>query len=110
MRDAGAGPLHEHRILRLWSHALPRDSGRRRPDTFFPSSLLAALPAIEAELAGLARIQAVHPGADGSERLLPPQSGHSSLTCWKRNVLTAFMRLDFTMALSTHCDHWELPK
>jgi 23S rRNA (adenine2503-C2)-methyltransferase len=28
------------------------------------------LPAIEAELAGLARIQAVHPGADGSERLL----------------------------------------
>jgi len=70
MRDAGAGPLHEHRILRLWSHALPRDSGRRRPDTFFPSSLLAALPAIEAELAGLARIQAVHPGADGSERLL----------------------------------------
>jgi 23S rRNA (adenine2503-C2)-methyltransferase len=70
MRDAGAGPLHEHRILRLWSHALPRDSGRRRPDTFFPSSLLAALPAIEAELAGLARIHAVHPGADGSERLL----------------------------------------
>ena len=70
MREAGAGPLHEHRILRLWSHALPQDSGRRRPDTFFPSSLLAALPAIEAELAGLARIQAVHPGADGSERLL----------------------------------------
>jgi len=70
MRDAGAGPLHEHRILRLWSHALPRDSGRRRPDTFFPASLLAALPAIEAELAGLARIHAVHPGADGSERLL----------------------------------------
>jgi len=70
LRDAGAGPLHEHRVLRLWSHALPRSSGRRLPETFFPSSLLAALPAIEAELAGLARIQAVHPGADGSERLL----------------------------------------
>ncbi len=70
LRDAGAGPLHEHRVLRLWSHALPRDSGRRRPETFFPASLMAALPAIEAELAGLARIQAVHPGADGSERLL----------------------------------------
>jgi len=70
LRDAGAGPLHEHRVLRLWSHALPRDSGRRRPQSFFPSSLLAALPAIEAELAGLARIHAVHPGADGSERLL----------------------------------------
>lgn len=70
LRDAGAGPLHEHRILRLWSHALPRSSGKRRPESFFPSSLLAALPAIEAELAGLARIQSVHPGADGSERLL----------------------------------------
>ena len=70
LRDAGAGPSHEQRILRLWSHALPRHSGRRLPETFFPAPLLAALPAIEAELAGLARIQAVHPGADGAERLL----------------------------------------
>ena len=70
LREAGAGPIHEHRILRLWSHALPRNSGKRRPESFFPSSLLAALPSIEAELAGLARIHAVHRGADGSERLL----------------------------------------
>ncbi|MBD9667042.1 RNA methyltransferase [Variovorax sp. VRV01] len=70
LREAGAGPSHEQRILRLWSHALPRNSGRRLPASFFPSSLLAALPSIEAELAGLARIHAVHPGADGSERLL----------------------------------------
>jgi 23S rRNA (adenine2503-C2)-methyltransferase len=70
IREAGAGPLHEHRILRLWSNALPRDSGKRRLESFFPSSLLAALPSIEAELAGLARVHAVHPGADGSERLL----------------------------------------
>jgi 23S rRNA (adenine2503-C2)-methyltransferase len=70
LRAAGAGPSHTQRILRLWSHALPRDSGRRLPHSFFPASLMAALPAIEAELAGLARIHAVHPGADGSERLL----------------------------------------
>jgi 23S rRNA (adenine2503-C2)-methyltransferase len=70
LRDAGAGPSHTQRILRLWSHALPRDSGRRLPHSFFPASLMAALPGIEAELAGLARIHAVHPGADGSERLL----------------------------------------
>ena len=70
LRDAGAGPSHTQRILRLWSHALPRDSGRRPPHSFFPASLMAALPGIEAELAGLARIHAVHPGADGSERLL----------------------------------------
>ena len=42
----------------------------RRPESFFPSSLLAVLPSIEADLAGLARIHAVHSGADGSERLL----------------------------------------
>ena len=70
LQQAGAGPLHEHRVLRLWSHALPRESGRRLPSTFFPASLLAALPAIEAELASLARIHAVEPAADGSERLL----------------------------------------
>ncbi|OUM04141.1 RNA methyltransferase [Variovorax sp. JS1663] len=70
LREAGAGPSHEQRILRLWSHALPRDSGKRRPKSFFPSSLMAALPSIEAELAGLARIHTIHPGADGAERLL----------------------------------------
>lgn len=70
LRAAGAGPSHEHRVLRLWSHAQPRDSGRRLPGTFFPASLLAELPAIEAELAGLAQVHSVHPAADGSERLL----------------------------------------
>ena len=70
LREAGAGPSHEHRVLRLWSNALPRSAGKRKPETFFPSSLLAALPSIEADLAGLARIHAIHPGADGSERLL----------------------------------------
>jgi len=70
LHDAGAGPLHEHRVLRLWSHALPRNSGRRLPESFFPSTLLAALPGIEADLAALAHIHSVHPGADGSERLL----------------------------------------
>ena len=70
LRAAGAGPSHEHRVLRCWSHAQPRDSGRRLPATFFPAPLLAALPAIEAELAGLARIHSAHPGAGGAERLL----------------------------------------
>jgi len=70
LRQAGAGPLHEQRVLRLWSHALPRDTGRRKPGTFCPSSLLAALPEIESDLAALARVHSAHPGADGSERLL----------------------------------------
>ncbi|MDB5859725.1 MAG: putative methyltransferase [Ramlibacter sp.] len=70
LRAAGAGPTHEQRVLRLWAQALPQDSGKRRPADFLPASLLAALPGIEAELQGLARLQSAHPGADGSERLL----------------------------------------
>ena len=70
LRAAGAGPTHEQRVLRLWSQALPQDSGRRRPQDFLPATLLQALPSIEAELAGLATLQSAHPGADGSERLL----------------------------------------
>ena len=31
LREAGAGPSHEQRIVRLWSHSLPRNSGRRLP-------------------------------------------------------------------------------
>ncbi|GAB3663215.1 RNA methyltransferase [Ramlibacter alkalitolerans] len=70
LRAAGAGPTHERRILRLWSNALAMDSGKRRIEDFLPASLRAELPAIEAELAALARIVSVHPGSDGSERLL----------------------------------------
>jgi 23S rRNA (adenine2503-C2)-methyltransferase len=70
LRAAGAGPSHERRILRLWSQALPMDSGKRRIEDFLPASLRDALPAIEAELRAIARIHSVHPGADGSERLL----------------------------------------
>jgi 23S rRNA (adenine2503-C2)-methyltransferase len=70
LRAAGAGPSHERRILRLWANALPQDSGKRRIEDFLPQSLREALPAIEAELQGLARVASAHPGADGSERLL----------------------------------------
>jgi len=70
LRAAGAGPSHEFRVLRLWSQALPQDSGKRRIEDFLPHALRDALPAIEAELEGLARVVSVHPGEDGSERLL----------------------------------------
>jgi len=70
LRAAGAGPGHEFRVLRLWSQAMPQDSGKRRIENFLPQSLREALPAIEADLDALARIVSVHPGEDGSERLL----------------------------------------
>jgi 23S rRNA (adenine2503-C2)-methyltransferase len=56
--------------LRLWSQALPQDSGKRRIEHFLPRSLREALPAIESTFEGLARILSVHPASDGSERLL----------------------------------------
>ncbi|MBS0449829.1 MAG: RNA methyltransferase [Proteobacteria bacterium] len=70
LRQAGAGPSHEHRFLRTWLRAQPGNSTKRPPEKFFPASLLAALPAIETDLAALARIQVVDAGEDGSERLL----------------------------------------
>lgn len=70
LRVAGANPAHEFRILRLWSQALPQDSGKRRLDDFLPAALRQALPDIQLELANLARLASAHPGEDGSERLL----------------------------------------
>ncbi|MBK0394113.1 RNA methyltransferase [Ramlibacter algicola] len=70
LRALGAGPSHERRVLRLWSNALPQDSGSRAIEDFLPKSLREGLPAVEAELAGLARLVSRHPGEDGSERLL----------------------------------------
>ena len=62
--------MHERRVLRLWLAALAQDSGRRPIASFLPQALRAALPDIEAELAGIARLRSRHPATDGSERLL----------------------------------------
>lgn len=70
LQAAGAGATHVQRVLRLWCNALPQTSGTRRIENFLPASLLDALPQIELELDGLARVHSAHSGADGSERLL----------------------------------------
>ena len=70
LRTAGAGPAHERRVLRLWSHGLPQDSGPRAIESFLPQRLRDELPGITDELAGLARLVSQHPGEDGSVRLL----------------------------------------
>jgi 23S rRNA (adenine2503-C2)-methyltransferase len=70
LRRLGANPAHEARVLRLWACARPQDSGRRKPEHYLPLALRAELPTIQAELAGLARLQSRHDGADGSVRLL----------------------------------------
>ena len=70
LRAHGALPLHEHRVLRLWANALPQAGGKRKPEDFLPLSVRNALPAIEAELHGLAQLRSEHPAEDGSARLL----------------------------------------
>jgi 23S rRNA (adenine2503-C2)-methyltransferase len=70
LRAGGAQACHARRVLRLWSNALPQAGGKRKPQDFLPLGVRAALPALEAELAGLARLHAEHPAADGSARLL----------------------------------------
>ena len=70
LRDLGARPGHEQRVLRLWAQALPQDSGRRRLEDFLPTALRTALPALAESLAGLARLRSEHPAQDGSARLL----------------------------------------
>ena len=70
LRELGAGPAHERRVLRLWAQALPQDGGRRPLETFMPRRLREALPALAAELAALARLRERVAAADGSARLL----------------------------------------
>jgi 23S rRNA (adenine2503-C2)-methyltransferase len=70
LAQAGAGPLHERRLLRQWVQALPYDNAKRPNEDFLPLALREVLPSLTAELGGLARLQSRHPGADGSERLL----------------------------------------
>ena len=70
LRELGAKPVHEERVLRQWSRALPQDAGKRRPEDFLPLALREALPALVQQLDGLARLRSEHPADDGSARLL----------------------------------------
>ncbi len=72
LRAYGARTCHEERVLRAWTSARPLTSGARhqQPENYLPLQLRTALPALETELNGLARLRSSHPGEDGSERLL----------------------------------------
>ena len=70
LRDDGARTCHEERILRAWTQGRALDSGPVPAAHYFPLSLRAALPALECELASLARLRSEHAGSDGASRLL----------------------------------------
>ncbi|WP_292932793.1 RNA methyltransferase [Noviherbaspirillum sp.] len=70
LRALGAKPEHEQRVLRDWIQGRSHDQGRRRAQDYLPLSLRDALPALDAELRGMARLIASHPAEEGSARLL----------------------------------------
>jgi 23S rRNA (adenine2503-C2)-methyltransferase len=75
LRDLDAKPVHERRFLRQWSHAQPPAQGR--PADFYPQRLRDALPALEAELESLARLDSQHPGEDGVRLLVQLADGQT---------------------------------
>jgi 23S rRNA (adenine2503-C2)-methyltransferase len=75
LRDLDAKPVHERRFLRQWSHAQPPAQGR--PADFYPQRLRDALPALEAELEGLARLDSQHTGEDGVRLLVQLADGQT---------------------------------
>ncbi|OZI75113.1 RNA methyltransferase [Bordetella genomosp. 12] len=70
-------PVHRGRVTRVWLAGQPLDTGtrRRHSDDFLPLALRQALPAVTAELDGLARIHSEHAGSDGSRLLVELADG-----------------------------------
>lgn len=75
LQNLDAKPCHEDRLLRGWSQVCSYDRKGSPADTFFPAALRNELPAIEAELNGLAKLQSEHLALDVPNKydLLPPQ-------------------------------------
>ncbi|MFU1910471.1 RNA methyltransferase [Bordetella hinzii] len=73
----GALPVHRGRLVRAWLQGQALDVGTRRQSSahFLPLALRGAVPALTAELAGLARVRAEHAGHDGSRLLVELADG-----------------------------------
>ena len=70
LRDLGAKPCHEDRLLRGWSQVGSYDRVHSPAESFFPLAMRNELPAIEAELHGLARLHGEYPADAVVARLL----------------------------------------
>jgi len=73
----GALPVHRGRIVRVWLKGQALDIGTRRRSSehFLPLALRDAVPALTAELDGLARVRSEHTGNDGSRLLVELADG-----------------------------------
>jgi 23S rRNA (adenine2503-C2)-methyltransferase len=69
LRDLGAKPGHEDRLLRGWSQVCSYDKKGSPAATFFPFALRNELPAIEAELNGLARLHGEYPAPSNNDEV-----------------------------------------
>jgi len=70
LRDLDAKLCHEDRFLRGWSQVGSYDRVHSPAENFFPLALRNELPAIEAELNGLARLHGEYPSDNDVARLL----------------------------------------
>ena len=70
LRDLGAKPCHEDRLLRCWSQVCSYDKAHSPAESFFPLALRNELPTIEAELDKLARLHSEHSAGEAVARLL----------------------------------------
>ena len=72
LKELGAKPEHEARILRAWLQGKPLDSGTRRQaaENFLPLAVRDALPELSRQLSGLAHLLSQHPGEDGTRLLV----------------------------------------
>ena len=74
LRDLGCKPCHEDRLLRGWVQRCSYDRKGSPAATFFPAALRNELPAIEAELEGLARLHGEYPAKNvPSQPDFPPR-------------------------------------
>ena len=70
LHGLGAKPCHEARLLRGWAQVCSYDRKGSPAEDFFPLALRNELPAIEAELNGLARLHGEYPADENVARLL----------------------------------------
>ena len=71
MRDLGAKPCHEEKVLRAWAQGLPFEAGPHPATHFLPLALRDALDDwLMARIEALATLKSSHPAEDEAVRLL----------------------------------------
>lgn len=70
LRQLGARPEHEWRVLSSWAQGRSLDRRQSLAEHFLPRRLREALPGLHEAVHSVVQLASRHPAADGSERLL----------------------------------------